>query len=138
VFNGKYRNASRKSRERGILELHSHTIERLQELITKEVLTLPKAPIRIRVPDSRHRLYLLQFMDANGTADRGDVHTFQQGVRKMPLSMFLKGKQEVGAPQSLGSTSGDAPPDEVKACKPVELFAAVCKSDEGEAATSRR
>ncbi len=73
-------------------------------------------------------IWLLGRTQTNGSADYGNVHAFQKGMRIMPLSAFPNGEQKLGSALAFGTAGDTTPPARVKAMEPVEFFAAFARA----------
>jgi hypothetical protein len=83
---------------------------------------IPEHAIRYEAPTNH--VWLLGRTQTNGASDYDNVHTFQHGMRLLPLSDYPGKEEKPGAPQNLRRVAGTTPPDRVKAMKPTEFFAA--------------
>lgn len=73
-------------------------------------------------------VWLLGRTQTNGSSDYDNVHTFQKGMRIMPLSAYPNGEQKLGSALAFGIAGDVTPPDRVKTMQPVEFFAAFAKA----------
>jgi hypothetical protein len=83
---------------------------------------LPDRATRLDTPTNL--VWLLGRTQTNGASDYDNVHTFQRGMRIMPLSQYPNGVQTLGSALAFGTAAGGTPPDRVKAMEPVAFFAA--------------
>ncbi len=87
---------------------------------------LPAHVIRYDAPTNH--VWLLGRTQTNGASDYDNVHTFQHGMRLVPLSKYPGQEEKPGAPPDLRRAAGPAPPDRVKAMEPTEFFAAFAQA----------
>lgn len=83
---------------------------------------LPDHVIRYDAPTNH--VWLLGRTQTNGASDYDNVHTFQHGMRLVPLSEYPGNPEKPSPPPNLHRATGAAPPDRVKAMEPTAFFAA--------------
>jgi hypothetical protein len=83
--------------------------------------SLPDHVVRLDAPTNH--VWLLGRTQTNGASDYDNVHTFQQGMRLVPLSEYPgKAAAQPTPPMSMQHSTGVSPLDHVKAMQPAEFF----------------
>jgi hypothetical protein len=84
---------------------------------------LPPHVTRLDAPTNQ--VWLLGRTQTNGANDYDNVHSFQRGMRLVPLSHFAEERQVTDAPAgNRQPPAGPTPPERVKAMDPVQFFTA--------------
>lgn len=83
---------------------------------------LPEHVIRLDAPTNH--VWLLGRTQTNGAGDYDNVHTFQHGMRLVPLSEYPgKAAAQASPPPNMRHATGVSPLDGIKAMQPAEFFA---------------
>jgi hypothetical protein len=82
--------------------------------------SLPDHVVRLDAPTNH--VWLLGRTQTNGASDYDNVHTFQHGMRLVPLSEYPGKEAAQSPPVSMKHSTGVSPLDRVKTMQPVEFF----------------
>jgi hypothetical protein len=76
----------------------------------------------VRLDAPTNQVWLLGRTQTNGASDYDKVHTFQQGMRLVPLSEYPAKEAAQPPSMSMRHSTGVSPLDRVKAMRPTEFF----------------